>query len=178
MLAVGTEDDANEMAPLAPSAVAGTTPPAGPEWRRGRLPVTHQAMKVERPLCGALDGFTLHAATRAAAMGDAGRESLLKYILRPTVAQARVTRGPDGLVRIVFKKALSDGTVAVDTAPLSLVSRLAASEPQPRFPPPSGSTCWSGPSSRSGAEVASLGLDYLMVKYLSDTVDMFVPHSC
>lgn len=92
MLAVDAEND-NEMTPLAASAVAGTTPPAGPEWRRGKLPLTHQAMTVERPLCVALDGFTLHAATRAGAMDDAGRESLLKYILRPSVAQERVTRG-------------------------------------------------------------------------------------
>ena len=50
MLALGDEDDANEMAPLAASAVAGTTPPAGPEWRRGKLPLTHQAMKMGRPM--------------------------------------------------------------------------------------------------------------------------------
>ena len=62
-LAVGA-DDTHEMTPLAASAVAGTSPPAGPEWRRGTLPVTHHAMKRGRPLCVALDGFTLHAATR------------------------------------------------------------------------------------------------------------------
>lgn len=56
-----------------------------------------------------------------------GREALLKYILRPAVAQERVTRGPDGLVRIGLKKAFSDGTVAVDLDPLSLLSRLCAS---------------------------------------------------
>ena len=72
MLALGDEDDTNEMAPLAASAVAGTTPPAGPEWRRGKLPLTHQAMKMGRPLCVALDGFTLHAATRAGAMTTPG----------------------------------------------------------------------------------------------------------
>jgi hypothetical protein len=45
----------------------------------------------------------------------------------------RVTRGPDGLVRIGLKKAFSDGTVAVDLDPLSLLSRLCASVPPPRF---------------------------------------------
>jgi hypothetical protein len=44
-----------------------------------------------------------------------------------------VTRGPDGLVRIALKKAFSDGTVAVDMDPLSLLSRLVASVPPPRF---------------------------------------------
>jgi len=45
----------------------------------------------------------------------------------------RVTRGPDGLVRITLKKPFSDGTVAVDLDPLSLLSRLAASVPTPRL---------------------------------------------
>ncbi len=45
----------------------------------------------------------------------------------------RVTRGPDGLVRITVKKHFSDGTVAVDLDPLSLLSRLAASVPAPRL---------------------------------------------
>ena len=130
------EGDASERAGLtrlAASAVSGSTPPAGPEWRRGALPLTHRAMVFERPLCVALDGFTLHAATRAGGLDEQGREALLKYILRPAVAQERVTRGPDGLVRIGLKKAFSDGTVAVDLDPLSLLSRLCASVPPPRF---------------------------------------------
>ena len=44
-----------------------------------------------------------------------------------------MTRGPDGLVRIGLEKAFSDGTVAVDLDPLSLLSRLCASVPPPRF---------------------------------------------
>jgi hypothetical protein len=130
------EEGASERAGLtrlAASAVSGATPPAGPEWRRGVLPLTHRALEFERPLCVALDGFTLHAATRAGGLDEEGREALLKYILRPAVAQERVTRGPDGLVRIGLKKAFSDGTVAVDLDPLSLLSRLCASVPPPRF---------------------------------------------
>jgi hypothetical protein len=92
-------------------------------------------MVSERPLCVALDGFTLHAATRAGGLDEQGREALLKYILRRAVAQERVTRGPDGLVRLALKKAFSDGTVAVDLDPLSLLSRLCASVPPPRFSP-------------------------------------------
>jgi len=49
------------------------------------------------------------------------------------VAQERITRGPDGLVRIALKRPFSDGTVAVDLDPLSLLSRLAASVPPPRL---------------------------------------------
>jgi hypothetical protein len=56
----------------------------------------------------------------------AGREALLRYVLRPPIAQERVTQGPEGLVRITLKKPFRDGTVAVDMDPLSLLCRLAA----------------------------------------------------
>ena len=62
-----------------------------------------------------------------------GREALCKYVLRPAVAQERITHGPDGLVRIALKRPFADGTVAVDLDPLSLLSRLAASVPPPRL---------------------------------------------
>jgi Putative transposase len=122
--------DTGGLAALAASAVDGRTPPAGPEWRRRRgplPPLVPQALAFDKPLCASLDGFTLHAATRAGALDAIGQEALCKYVLRPAVAQERVTRGPDGLVRITLKKPFSDGTVAVDMDPLSLLCRLAAS---------------------------------------------------
>jgi hypothetical protein len=131
----GTEDAAG-LAALAASAASGRTPPAGPEWRRKRgplPPLVPQALAFDKPLCASLDGFTLHAATRAGALDALGREALCKYVLRPAVAQERVTRGPDGLVRITLKKPFSDGTVAVDMDPLSLLCRLASAVPPPRF---------------------------------------------
>ena len=51
-------------------------------------------------------------------MDERGREALLKYVLRPPIAQERITRGPDGLVRIALNKPFSDGTFAVDLDPL------------------------------------------------------------
>jgi hypothetical protein len=75
----------------------------------------------------------LHAATRAGALDPAGREALLRYVLRPPVAQERVEQRADGLVRITLKKAYADGTIAVDMDPLSLLCRLATSVPPPRF---------------------------------------------
>jgi hypothetical protein len=75
----------------------------------------------------------LHAATRAGALDPAGREALLRYVLRPPVAQERVEQRADGLVRITLKKAYTDGTIAVDMDPLSLLCRLATSVPPPRF---------------------------------------------
>lgn len=83
--------------------------------RRLRL----RALAYDKPLCASLDGFTLHAATRAGGLHAEGREALLRYVLRPPIAQERVEQQPDGLVRITLKKAYADGTVAVDMDPLS-----------------------------------------------------------
>ena len=89
--------------------------------------------RIRQALCASLDGFTLHAATRAGALDTQGREALLRYILRPPIAQERVEPTKDGLVRIVLKRAYSDGTVAVEMDPLSLLCRLATSVPPPRY---------------------------------------------
>jgi hypothetical protein len=126
------EGDAAE-ARLAASAVSGQTPPAGPQWYRGLSPLESRALGYDKPLCASLDGFTLHAATKAGALDVIGREALLRYGLRPPLAQERLERRPDGLVRITLKRAYSDGPLAVDMDPLSLLCRLAMSVPPPRF---------------------------------------------
>jgi hypothetical protein len=117
---------------LASSAVSGQSPPAGPQWSSG-LRLRLHALAYDKPLCASLDGFTLHAATRAGGLDAEGREALLRYVLRPPIAQERVEQQSDGLVRITLKKAYADGTVAVDMDPLSLLCRLATSVPPPRF---------------------------------------------
>jgi hypothetical protein len=90
-------------------------------------------MVIEAPLSVREAGFSLHAATRAGPADEQGREALLKYILRPPLANERLLPGPDGLVRIALKKPFCDGTVAVDLDPLSLLCRLVALVPAPRF---------------------------------------------
>jgi hypothetical protein len=130
------ESDSDDVGPeekLAASAVSGQTPPAGPQWLRGLVPLSPSGLAFDKPLCASLDGFTLHAATRAGAIDAAGREALLRYVLRPPLAQERLEARPDGLVRIALKRAYADGTVAVDMDPLSLLCRLATSVPPPRY---------------------------------------------
>jgi hypothetical protein len=118
---------------LAASAVSGQAPPAGPQWRRGLSPLRAASLGYDKPLCASLDGFTLHAATRAGALDREGREALLRYVLSPPLAQSRLSQRRDGLVRIALKRAYSDGSVAVEMDPLSLLCRLATSVPTPRF---------------------------------------------
>jgi len=133
LLAPSDSSSEGELATLAESAVSGVTPPAGPAWRRGSLPALGAGSDFARHLSVGRGGFTLHAATRAGARDERGREALLKYVLRPPIAQERLTPGPEGLVRIALKKPFSDGTYAVDLDPLSLLTRLCASVPPPRF---------------------------------------------
>jgi hypothetical protein len=76
----------------------------------------------------------LHAATRAGALDPAGGEALLRYVLRPPIAQERVELRPDGLVRIALKKAYTDGTVAVDMDPLSLLLPAGHQRPPSAVP--------------------------------------------
>ncbi len=120
---------------LAAAAVAGL-PPAGPEVRRGRLPIMLRGkpgVTVTAPRCVEEQGFTLHANTCAGAEDERGREALLQYTLRPPIANEHVQEGPEGLVRIVLKRPFSDGTTAIDLDPLSLLCRLASMVPPPRI---------------------------------------------
>jgi hypothetical protein len=61
------------------------------------MPLVSAALHFDKPLCASKDGFTLHAATRAGALDTRGREAMCKYVLRPSIAQERITHGPDGL---------------------------------------------------------------------------------
>jgi hypothetical protein len=109
---------------------------SGPELRRRPEPVAlrgHPGVEVTAPLSVTEFGFSLHAATHAGAEDASGREALCKYVLRPPLAQERLSLLPDGLVRITLRKPFRDGTYAVDMDPLSLLCRLATMTPPPRI---------------------------------------------
>jgi hypothetical protein len=75
----------------------------------------------------------VHAATIAPRHDLRAKEALLRYVLRPALAQERVTLSADGSVRLGLKRAFSDGTVAAWLAPLSFMCRLAAAILGPGF---------------------------------------------
>jgi hypothetical protein len=119
---------------LAAAAVSGSTP-AGPEFRQ-RSPIrlaAHRSPTITGPLCATDSGFTLHAATLARREDRRGQEALLRYVLRPPLAQARLQTLDNGLCRILLKRVFSDGTYAIDLDPLSFLCRLAAAVPAPGF---------------------------------------------
>jgi len=134
-LAPSEPDDEQQLVlgALASAAVSGSSL-AGPEERPGRVPQLHlaagQPRRWGRLLAGS-DGFTLHARTTVAQGDKAGRERLIKYILRPPLAAERVERLEGGRVRLRLKRAFSDGTSAIEMDELSLVARLAALVPPP-----------------------------------------------
>jgi hypothetical protein len=92
--AEGEGDDVDPEEKLVASAVSGHAPPAGPQWLRGLVPLSPSALALDKPLCVSLDGFTLHAATRAGALDTAGREALLRYVLRPRSRRSGSRRAP------------------------------------------------------------------------------------
>lgn len=73
---------------LATSAVSGQSRPAGPQWSAGPQPLRPRALAYDKPLCASLDGFTLHAATRAGGLDAEGREALLQWALDSSRARA------------------------------------------------------------------------------------------
>src|SRR5262245_56245967 len=78
-------------------------------------------------------GSGLHAATHAGADAMRAREALVKYVLRPPLANNHVELTDDGMVRVILKKAFRDGTIAVEMEPLSLLARRCAAVPPPRL---------------------------------------------
>jgi len=80
-----------------------------------------------------LEGFDLHANITIASDDHAGIERLCRYVLRPPVAQDRLSLTPDGLVLVTLKAEWHDGTTHLLFTPVELLERLAALTPRPRI---------------------------------------------
>ena len=59
-----------------------------------------------------LEGFDLHAAITVAADDRVALERLARYVLRPPVAQDRLTLTPEGQVLVTLKAEGADGTTS------------------------------------------------------------------
>ncbi len=112
---VGGDESAGEADPLLAKLLAAATsgaPPAG--WAHKRKPIRMVLDPDDQPvakgtLCATTSGFNLHAATRVATNDKAGRERLCRYILRPPLANDRLSLLPNGNARLELKRPWSDG---------------------------------------------------------------------
>jgi hypothetical protein len=77
-------------------------------------------------------GFSLHADREVHENDRQALEHLLRYGLRPPLAEDRLDRLPDGRVRYRMKRTFSDGTREVVLGPEAFLARLAALIPPPR----------------------------------------------
>jgi hypothetical protein len=80
-----------------------------------------------------LEGFDLHANITVAADDRTGVERLCRYVLRPPVAQERLSLTPEGLVLVTLKSEWHDGTTHLLFTPVELLEKLAALTPRPRI---------------------------------------------
>ncbi|MCK9463965.1 MAG: transposase, partial [Proteobacteria bacterium] len=71
-------------------------------------------------------GFDLHAGAPAKPEERDRLERMLRYLLRPPIAESRLRELPDGNILLTQKTKWSDGTTALVFHPLELLERLAA----------------------------------------------------
>lgn len=77
-------------------------------------------------------GFNLHAGTRVSGFDKKGRERLLRYILRPSIATNRLAFSKDGQVIYRLKEPRQNGTKCFVFEPLDFIAKLVPLVPAPR----------------------------------------------
>jgi hypothetical protein len=98
--------------------------------RLGDAPTT-KAAEPKRRRQARLGGFDLHADTSVRAKNRRKLERLCRYLLRPPVAEDRLSFAPDGSVLLRLKTPWRDGTSHIALEPLELLEKLAALIPRP-----------------------------------------------
>ena len=88
---------------------------------------------VIKELCAELDGFTLHAATRAGRGDTARLEHLIRYVTRPPISTQRLSLNDSGKVVLELRVPYRNGTTHFVFEPLAFIERLAALVPPPRM---------------------------------------------
>jgi hypothetical protein len=78
-----------------------------------------------------LGGFNLHADTQVRAKSRPRLEQLCRYLLRPPIAEDRLSFASDGRVLVRLKTPWRDGTDHIALEPQELLEKLAALIPRP-----------------------------------------------
>jgi hypothetical protein len=78
-----------------------------------------------------IGGFDLHANTSVRAKNRPKLERLCRYLLRPPVAEGRLSFAPDGSVLLRLKTPWRDGTSHIALQPVELLEKLGALIPRP-----------------------------------------------
>jgi hypothetical protein len=78
-----------------------------------------------------LEGFDLHANVWVAPNNRARLEQLCRYLLRPPLAQDRLSLRPDGRILVELKTVWRDGTSHFLFEPIEFLEKLAALIPRP-----------------------------------------------
>ena len=78
-----------------------------------------------------LGGFDLHADTQVRAKRRPRLEQLCRYLLRPPIAEDRLSFASDGRVLVRLKTPWRDGTDHIALEPQELLEKLAALSPRP-----------------------------------------------
>jgi len=86
-----------------------------------------------RSLQARCNGYDLHAGVTVAGEDRRRLEQLCRYLLRPPIAQERLTLCIDGTVAVRLKTPWRDGTTHLRVEPLTLLERLASLTPRPRI---------------------------------------------
>jgi hypothetical protein len=122
------------LASLASASIQGTLvmgPKAGQRLMRFCGVAASDESRQNQP--GAIYGFNLHAARRVRADDRTGLERLCQYILRPPIANDRLSRLNDGAISLRLKRPWSDGTSHILFSPQELVAKLVPLIPAPGF---------------------------------------------
>ena len=87
----------------------------------------------DKRLLAQVRGVNIHATAAIDGRDRKRLQRLCRYVARPPIAQERLEQMPDGRLRFTMKKPWADGTHAIVFEPLSLIARLCALVPPPRF---------------------------------------------
>jgi hypothetical protein len=108
-----------------------TGPRAGQAVLRLRSNVETAPSRPNRPRHARLGGVDLHADTQVQANNRPRLERLCRYLLRPAIAEDRLSYASNGRVRLRLKTPWSDGTHHIVLQPQELLEKLAALIPRP-----------------------------------------------